>query len=132
LVYRREPGRFNGEIFWLFLQQLQEVSAQPRRVGPYYRQCSIPSVPPSPCLASATAALVCSGFLPPYSPELNPIERVWKLTRRLCLHNRYFGFLESVVEAVEQQFADWREPNDSLRLLCLLTRALMTADFSPW
>src|SRR5438034_3701942 len=22
-------------------------------------------------------------FLPPYSPELNPIERVWKLTRRL-------------------------------------------------
>src|SRR3954451_5471823 len=23
-----------------------------------------------------------------YSPELNPIERVWKLTRRLCLHNR--------------------------------------------
>src|SRR6516162_6180829 len=25
-------------------------------------------------------------FLPPYSPELNPIERLWKLTRRLCLH----------------------------------------------
>jgi len=30
-------------------------------------------------------------FLPAYSPELNPIERVRKLTRRLCLHNRYFG-----------------------------------------
>jgi len=26
-------------------------------------------------------------FLPPYSPKLNPIERVWKLTRRLCTHN---------------------------------------------
>ena len=25
-------------------------------------------------------------FLPPYSPELNPIERVWKLTRRLATH----------------------------------------------
>ncbi|NUO10491.1 MAG: transposase [Candidatus Brocadia sp.] len=26
-------------------------------------------------------------FLPPYSPKLNPIERVWKLTltRRLCM-----------------------------------------------
>ena len=23
-------------------------------------------------------------FLPPYSPDLNPIERVWKLARRLC------------------------------------------------
>jgi hypothetical protein len=29
-------------------------------------------------------------FLPPYSPELNPIERVWKLLRRLCTHNEYF------------------------------------------
>jgi len=25
-------------------------------------------------------------FLAPYSPELNPMERVWKLVRRLCLH----------------------------------------------
>jgi transposase len=49
-------------------------------------------------------------FLPPYSPELNPIERVWKLTRRLCLHNRYFGFLDSVVEAVEEQFSEWTKP----------------------
>ena len=29
-------------------------------------------------------------FLPPYSPDLNPIERLWKLTRRLCVHNLYF------------------------------------------
>jgi transposase len=30
-------------------------------------------------------------YLSPYSLELNPIERVWKLTRRRCLHNRYFA-----------------------------------------
>jgi len=60
-------------------------------------------------------------FLPAYSPDLNPIERVWKLTRRLCLHNRYFGFLESVVAAVEDQFAEWTEPNDSLRRSCAIT-----------
>ena len=33
-------------------------------------------------------------FLPHYSPDLNPIERVWKVTRRLCLHNVYFPKLE--------------------------------------
>jgi DDE superfamily endonuclease len=43
-------------------------------------------------------------YLPPYSPELNPIERVWKLTRRQCLHNRYFPVLDVVVAAVETQF----------------------------
>jgi transposase len=60
-------------------------------------------------------------FLPPYSRDLNPIERVWKLTRRLCLQNRYFGFLDGVVAAVEDRFADWAKPNDVLRRLYAIT-----------
>ncbi len=43
------------------------------------------------------AAKFILDFLPPYSPDLNPIERLWKLTRKLCLHNRYFPTLEDVV-----------------------------------
>src|SRR5487761_2017691 len=35
-------------------------------------------------------------FLPPYSPDLNNIERVWKMTRRLCTHNRYFSRLDEL------------------------------------
>lgn len=57
-------------------------------------------------------------YLPPYSPDLNPIERVWKLTRRLCLHNHYFPTLAGVVEAVEEQFSCWKQPNEPLRKLC--------------
>jgi transposase len=57
-------------------------------------------------------------FLPPYSPDLNPIERVWKLPRRLRLHNRHFPALASVIEAVEGQFGYWTQPNESLRKLC--------------
>jgi len=38
-------------------------------------------------------------FLPPYSPELNPIERVWKLTRRLATHNRHFPTLDDILNA---------------------------------
>ncbi len=60
-------------------------------------------------------------YLPPYSPELNPIERVWKLTRRQCLHNRYFPILEEVVAAVEKQFDNWRNGNETLRRLCAIT-----------
>ena len=57
-------------------------------------------------------------YLPPYSPELNPIERVWKLTRRLCTHNRYFPTIEELVETVSDQFKSWRKPNATLRRLC--------------
>jgi transposase len=52
-------------------------------------------------------------YLPPYSPDLNPIERVWKLTRRRCLHNRYFANLQEVIEAVEAVFAGWTNRNDN-------------------
>ena len=43
-------------------------------------------------------------FLPPCSPELNPIERVWKLTRRLATLNRYFAHVDEVAIEVEILF----------------------------
>lgn len=57
-------------------------------------------------------------FLPPYSPELNPIERVWKLTRSLCTHNQYFPHLEDLVKAVTNQLNLWHKPNKVLLKLC--------------
>jgi hypothetical protein len=59
-------------------------------------------------------------YLPPYSPDLNPIERAWKLTRRQCLHNRYFPVLNQVVVSVEAQFAQWLRGNITLRRLCAI------------
>lgn len=57
-------------------------------------------------------------FLPPYSPQLSPIERVWKLARRLATHNRYFATLGELLAAVESCFDRWRKPNPALRRLC--------------
>lgn len=59
-------------------------------------------------------------FLPPYSPELNHIERVWKLTRRLRTHNQYFEEIEELGSAVFDQFKIWRKPNQTLRKLCAI------------
>jgi transposase len=59
-------------------------------------------------------------FLPAYSPALNPIERVWKLTRKLCTHNAYFEKLETLVDAVSRQHMVWNVPNDTLRKLCCI------------
>ena len=35
-------------------------------------------------------------YIPPYSPELNPVERVWRITRRQVTHNRYFQSVEEL------------------------------------
>jgi transposase len=38
--------------------------------------------------------------LPPYSPELNPMEQVWQWLRQRCLSNRVFNGYEEIVEQV--------------------------------
>jgi transposase len=60
-------------------------------------------------------------FLPPYSPQLNPIERVWKLTRQKATHNRYFPDLSDIVQAVQTQFSLWNQPNATLVKLCAIS-----------
>lgn len=57
-------------------------------------------------------------FLPPYSPHLNKIERVWKLTRKTTTHNKYFAALEHLQEALTDQFKQWNKPNKTLKTLC--------------
>lgn len=57
-------------------------------------------------------------FLPPYSPQLAPRERVWKLTRRLATHNRYFETLGEVLAVVQKCFTRWQKPNTVLKRLC--------------
>ena len=57
-------------------------------------------------------------FLPPYSPELNPIERVWRITRRKVTHNRYFKLVKELKSSLISCFADWERPNDTLKTLC--------------
>lgn len=57
-------------------------------------------------------------FLPPYSPELNPIERVWRITRRQITHNRYFESIEDLEAALIPHFSKSEQPNNALKVLC--------------
>lgn len=42
--------------------------------------------------------------LPPYSPELNAVEMVWRETRKDATHNRYFATQRGLRRAVQTQF----------------------------
>ncbi len=48
--------------------------------------------------------------LPPYSPDLNPIEQCWRKARREVTHNRYFKSLEL------PEYADIRQKIELIRL----------------
>jgi len=56
--------------------------------------------------------------LPPYSPDLNPIEQVWRITRRENTHNVFFPSLAKLESTVDTAFEAWAVPNEQLRSLC--------------
>lgn len=45
-------------------------------------------------------------YLPPYSPNLNPIERLWKILRESTLYNRYYESCTSCFAAVRDFFTE--------------------------
>jgi transposase len=120
-VYRREENRFNGETFFGFLKHLRRISSHSGRRAvlildnvKYHHACLHKE------WREKNKRKFVLEFMPPYSPELNPIERVWKLTRRKATHNRYFPSLQEVMYSVEDAFDQWRLGNQTLRKLCAI------------
>ncbi|MEM0134812.1 MAG: IS630 family transposase [Thermoplasmatales archaeon] len=54
-------------------------------------------------------------FLLPYSPELNPIERVWKTVKRHATHNRYFQVLNDMKSDLQSEFDRHFRSNGELK-----------------
>ena len=120
-VFRLETGKFNGPSFLNSSSNSAPPAAAPGDAvvvitdnAPYH-----PSRLRLPWREKHAHRLALD-FFPPYSPELNPIERVWKLARPRCLHNCYFENLKDIITAVEAEFANWTTRNDVLRRLCAI------------
>ena len=122
-VYQRETDRFNGQSFCDFLKLLQRRSRQGGRrvVVVITDNARFHHAKMHHAWREAHAANFRLDYLPPYSPDLNPIERVWKLTRKLCLHDQYFPTLDSVIATVEQEFRRWTHGSVTLKRLCALS-----------
>jgi transposase len=121
LVVQREDAVFDGQTFASFLVRLEAASRRPdRRVVVITDNAKYHHAKLHLSWREEHAQTFALDYLPPYSPDLNPIERVWKLTRRLAIHNQYFARLQLVCDQVERQFLPWSQPNETLRKLCAL------------
>ncbi len=121
-VYRREEDKFNAATFFEFMKSLRKVSARSgRRVVVITDNVRYHHARLHKDWRKRAAPTFSLEFLPPYSPDMNPSERVWKLTRRHATHNRYFPELQNIIEAVEVTFDQWRTGNETLRRLCAIT-----------
>ena len=57
-------------------------------------------------------------FLPPYSPNLNLIERLWKFVKRKALYNQYYQdyaqFHQAISDCLEQAHTTHKQALDTL------------------
>jgi transposase len=110
----------NAQSTLALLGQLERRHAQAKTIyvicdnAAYYRSAMV-----SDSLKDSKVELV---FLPPYSPNLNLIERYWKFFKKKVLYNRYY---EKFVEFKEACVEFFRQPRRYLKEL----RSLLTQNF---
>jgi len=99
---------FNGHTFHQFLERLVAAHA-PRKIflivdnGP----CHWLDEAGKEWLA-ANPDKIEIHRLPPYSPEFNPTEGVWKATRKMATHNRFYRTVEERDGALTATFEKFR------------------------
>ena len=60
-------------------------------------------------------------FLPAYSPDFNPIERIWWYMRKKITNNRYVDTLKNRMIEFWKMFSHYQKPNHTIVKLCNLT-----------
>lgn len=106
--------RFNGKTFLSFLKRLANHyrGRKPHLVvdnARYHRSREIQK------WLQSNINRIAVHFLPPYSPEFNPVELVWKETKKRTTHNRYFPSLTLLKQKLFRRFNRYQGNPASLR-----------------
>ena len=126
--YRECEGKFNGENYVEFLNRLLEHYSCPiiliQDGAPYHR---------SRLVKEFAERMQAKGRmwiheLPSYSPDFNPIEKLWKNTKRDATHCRYFPTFDDLRESVGKTFKKYFE--DSSKVICVMKKLRALAEFS--
>ena len=102
----------NAKVMDLFLAHFADTLDQDAHA---VMMCDAPVGTTSAPSPSPTVTLA---LLPPYSPELNPVERVWLYLRERFLSLRVLDDTEAIADACCQAWIDLIAEPDRMRTLC--------------
>ena len=115
LFYQGIDGKFNAASYQAFLEQVLAQTTEPLFLvqdgAPYHRAAAL-----RPFWAAHQARLFVTQ-LPSYSPDYNPIEFLWRATKRTATHNRYFPAFETLVDSVEAALARFATQPERVKAL---------------
>ncbi len=115
LFYQGLTGRFNGASYVAFLSTVLAQTTQPvflvQDGAPYHRAAPVKR------FFEAHADRLFVTQLPSYSPDYNPIEFLWRATKRQATHNRYFPEFDTLIGSVEEALAAFAQQPERVKAL---------------
>jgi len=115
LFYRGIDGKFNGASYIAFLAGVLEQTTEPLFLvqdgAPYHRAA------PVKAFVEQHRDRLQVTHLPSYSPDYNPIEFLWRATKRSATHNRYFPDFGGLIGSVEEALAAFSRQPERVKAL---------------
>ena len=100
LFYQGLAGKLDGPSYIAFLRAVLAQTTAPLFLvqdgAPYHRGAAVKA------FFTQHEDRLQVTQLPSYSPDYNPIEYLWRATKRTATHNRYFPAFEELIAAVEE------------------------------
>jgi transposase len=125
LFYQGQEGRLNSATYIAFLKGVLEYTTQSILLiqdGARYHT----SAATKAFFAQQVARLQVFQ-LPTYSPDYNPIEKLWKKIKQQDTHLHYFPTFEALTEQVEQALLKFANAPEEVLALCSLPTELAQA-----
>jgi transposase len=111
-----EEGRINEEVYIAFLATLLKETRKPIHLiidnAGYHKSKKVRE------FITANSKRLTVHYLPPYSPDYNPIEGLWKKLKQETTHNLYFETIDSLWEALAKGLRWFREAPAEIIALC--------------
>jgi transposase len=111
-----EEGRIDEEVYICFLQTLLRETRKPIHLiidnASYHKSKMIRDF-----IAKHSKRLTVH-YLPPYSPDYNPIEGLWRHLKRETTHNVYFESLKDLWAALAKGLQVFRSNPEQVKSLC--------------
>jgi transposase len=125
LFYQGQEGRLNSATYIAFLKGVLEYTTQSILLiqdGARYHTSAA-----TKAFFAQQAARLQVFQLPTYSPDYNPIEKLWKKIKQQDTHLHYFPTFEALTEKVEQALLKFANAPEEVLALCSLPTELAQA-----
>jgi len=117
-LHVKQIGRLNASVFITFLEHLLDFYGPNQHIYLIVDNAPGHTAKMVSTFVSSYSHRLTLFFLPKYSPDLNPIELLWRCTKQDLIYPQSFDRVSDLTRVVDNYFDSFTVPNPVLQSLC--------------